>query len=179
MFPPFILVPFYSSSVFFSRSLLVRGLCPRLPASVAVCPGQAQGPAYYSAGARDTVQVTSSVQKLLTFSVVWHKYGHSWSGIKLILFCDYSSVGETIHVICEAESVPAAKTFSWTFNGSPLSPSGAKKHSIIETQHGTSVRNRSIPLHLLPLLTNIPKNAPIPRPFIAIPSTLKTACIYS
>ena len=43
---------------FFSRSLLVRGLCPRLPASVAVCPGQAQGPAYYSAGARDTVQVT-------------------------------------------------------------------------------------------------------------------------
>ena len=60
----------------------------------------------------------------------------------------YSSVGETVHVICEAESVPAAKTFSWTFNGTPLSSGSTSgdpvTHSIIETQHGTSVRNCSI-----------------------------------
>ena len=75
--------------------------------------------------------------------------------------------------------MPAAKTFSWTFNGSPLSPSGAKKHSIIETQHGTSVRNCSIPLHLHPLLTHIPKNAPPSLDLsFPIPSTLNAACIY-
>ena len=62
----------------------------------------------------------------------------------IISFCEYSSVGETVHVICEAESVPAAKTFSWTFNGTPLGSSEPASHSIIETQHGTSVRNCSI-----------------------------------
>ena len=65
----------------------------------------------------------------------------------IISFCEYSSVGETVHVICEAESVPAAKTFSWTFNGTPLSRGGAADpvtHSIIETQHGTLVRDCSI-----------------------------------
>jgi len=59
----------------------------------------------------------------------------------------FSSVGETVHVICEAESVPAAKTFSWTFNGTPLSRGGAADpvtHSIIETQHGTLVRSTVI-----------------------------------
>lgn len=55
----------------------------------------------------------------------------------------FSSAGETVHVICEAESLPAAKSFSWTFNGSPLE-SDQPTHSIIETQHGTSVRSTLI-----------------------------------
>jgi len=55
----------------------------------------------------------------------------------------FGSSGETLHVVCEAESVPAAKTFSWSFNGNVLRSDSAV-YSIIETQHGSRVRSTVI-----------------------------------
>jgi hypothetical protein len=55
----------------------------------------------------------------------------------------FGSSGETVHVVCEAESVPAAKTFSWSFNGNVLRSDSAV-YSIIETQHGSRVRSTVI-----------------------------------
>jgi len=55
----------------------------------------------------------------------------------------FGSSGETVHVVCEAESVPAAKSFSWSFNGNVLRSDSAV-YSIIETQHGSRVRSTVI-----------------------------------
>ena len=45
--------------------------------------------------------------------------------------------------MCEAESVPAVKSFSWSFNGNVLRSDSAD-HSIIESQHGSRMRSTII-----------------------------------
>lgn len=51
------------------------------------------------------------------------------------------ALGQPARLVCEAESVPAAKSFSWSFNGNLLR---SPEYSIIETQHGARVRSTVI-----------------------------------
>ena len=55
----------------------------------------------------------------------------------------FGRTGETVQVVCEAESVPAVKSFSWSFNGNVLR-SDSEVYSIIETQHGARMRSTMI-----------------------------------
>ena len=52
----------------------------------------------------------------------------------------YATVGQPLHVICEAESVPEADGFTWTYRGHELSP-GSSLYSILDTRLGNIVRS--------------------------------------
>jgi hypothetical protein len=44
-----------------------------------------------------------------------------------------------VRVVCEAEATPAIESFLWTFRGRPVT--SGPDHSILETQHGATVRS--------------------------------------
>ena len=52
----------------------------------------------------------------------------------------HATLGQPLHVICEAESVPEAEGFSWSFRGRELRP-GSSLYSILETRLGSVVRS--------------------------------------
>ena len=55
----------------------------------------------------------------------------------------FGSRGETVHVHCETDSVPAAKQFRWKFNGMELSRD-SPLFTIIETRDGSRVKSTVI-----------------------------------
>ena len=52
----------------------------------------------------------------------------------------HATLGRPLHVVCEAESVPEADGFTWTFKGRQLRP-GSSLYSILETRLGSLVRS--------------------------------------
>ena len=55
----------------------------------------------------------------------------------------FGSVGETVHIHCETESIPIANEFFWTFNGEELSRD-SQMFTIIETRDGSRVKSTVI-----------------------------------
>ena len=55
----------------------------------------------------------------------------------------FGSVGETVHIHCETESIPSANMFSWSFNGKNIT-GNSQLFSIIETRDGPRVKSTVI-----------------------------------
>ena len=55
----------------------------------------------------------------------------------------FGTLGETVHVICEAHAVPKVQRFFWLYEGQELRQE-ASNFSIVETQHGNVIRSTLI-----------------------------------
>lgn len=55
----------------------------------------------------------------------------------------FGTLGETVHVICEAEAVPKVQGFFWLYEGQEMRQE-ASNFSIVETQHGNVIRSTLI-----------------------------------
>ena len=52
----------------------------------------------------------------------------------------YGIPGETVHLSCEAESVPQVERVSWSYQGVVLQP-GSQLYSMVETRRGPRIRS--------------------------------------
>ena len=55
----------------------------------------------------------------------------------------YGTLGDTVHVQCESESVPEVKLFTWQLNGVRITKD-SPVISIVESRHGSSVKSTII-----------------------------------
>ena len=55
----------------------------------------------------------------------------------------FGTVGESVHIICEAHAVPKVQGFFWLFEGQEMRQE-ASNFSIVETQHGNVIRSTLI-----------------------------------
>ena len=58
----------------------------------------------------------------------------------------FGKVGNSYHIICEAEAVPRIKSFQWTFKGKDLSVINpiSDEYTIVDTEHGRIRRSSLI-----------------------------------
>ena len=52
----------------------------------------------------------------------------------------FGTVGDTVHVHCETESLPQVKQFTWKFNGEKITKD-SPVISIVESRHGNNVKS--------------------------------------
>ena len=55
----------------------------------------------------------------------------------------FGSVGETVHIHCDTQSVPTAYKFKWSFNGKEITQD-SQMFRIIETRDGSRVKSTII-----------------------------------
>ena len=55
----------------------------------------------------------------------------------------FGTLGEAVHIICEAHAVPKVQRFFWLYEGQELRQE-ASNFSIVETQHGNIIRSTLI-----------------------------------
>ena len=52
----------------------------------------------------------------------------------------YGTLGDTVHVHCESQSLPEVKHFTWQLNGATITKDSPVM-SIVESRHGSSVKS--------------------------------------
>ena len=90
-----------------------------------------------------TTERFSCLVKVEGFSDIAHTATVSVRGPPMILGdgeVQYGIPGETVHLSCEAESVPQVERVSWSYQGVVLQP-GSQLYSMVETRRGPRVRS--------------------------------------